>query len=445
MGMIITTRHWKSVEPGKTRMTALLEIVNDSAGGTTAPVAARKAFTIGDVSGSMENANLITPLKRAMRAWVDALTDGTEFAVLTFSSGVQRVFPGRGTVVASDVTKAQAKLAIDAMSTGGGTAMSGAIAAINDLTRPGDGAHLLFLTDGENDENNDYLAKEVNKAKGRYTCDVLVLGTGASVPYMRQRVSDPLLGEILVVNDQNKLQETFAVALRKAQSKGIGNVELRLRSPKTAKIVSVVETAPKKLELTGRVDPNDERVLVYATAPWAAGESRDYLVTLEVVPLGTRTLAEITVPGRELQLGVPTISWTENSVNGSADGQPIFIEWTDDAEKSSRFDMRVASATGEVEKVEARQKAYEALRNGGTEEATRHFNRLMEIVQQEGDAEEIEETTKAIKRAGGDVLEEKDGTRTVAVKRKVSKADLDELDAASTVTKTKQVKARTAN
>ncbi len=443
MAFVITTHQQSYVEEGRTRMTAVLELTNTSehATGTTAP---RVSLIMGDTSGSMAGPKIIA-LRHAMQAAVDVLPEDTEFALCTFSSGARRLFPRSSqrephapdVVRATPENKQRAHAAIQDLQEGGGTVMAAAVALAQQiaLSRPQSLIHCLFLTDGKNESSTEDLVREVTRATGTFQCEVRIVGDGAHVDYMRTHVATPLLGQVKVIRNAADLAEEFRVTIRIAQEKTLGHVHLALRTPRTAKIVTLTETVPQKLDLAGEL-ATDGRTWLFRTAPWAPGESRDYLLTLEVIPLPGReeALASMTAVGREMQLAVPSLRWHAGGVEQVVEGTPVVMAWTDDALRSARFDVRVAHATGQVEVVQARQHAIEALRQGDYEGATRHFQRVMDAALQHGNSAEVEETTRALKRIGVEVHEE-GGTRTIRVQRQVTKIDLDDFDARSTVTK----------
>lgn len=444
MAFVITTHQQPYVEEGRTRMTAVLELTNtahQATGGDTVP---RLSVIMGDTSGSM-GGEKIRALRHAMQAAVEALPEDTEFALCTFASGAQRLFPRRSrreptlpeAVRATRENKRLAREAVETVREGGGTVMSTAIALASQVVqaRPGAIAHCLFLTDGKNESSTEELVQEVERAKGAFQCDVRIVGDGAHVDDMRTHIATPLLGQVKVIRDASDMAEEFRATITAAQAKAIGHVYLALRCPRTAQIVAVTETVPQKLDLAGELAA-DGRTSLFRTAPWAPGESRDYLLTLEVVPLPGREadFPRMTAVGREIQLAVPSIRWPEAGAEQTLESAPVRIAWTDDAQQSSRFDMRVAHATGQVEVVQARQAAVEALRQGDYEAATRHFQRVIDYAQRQGNAAEVEDTTRALRRIGVEVLEQ-GGTRTIRVQRQVAKMDLDDFDARSTVTK----------
>jgi hypothetical protein len=443
MAFVITTHQQSYVEVGRTRMTAVLELTNtsDQATGTTAQ---RVSLIMGDTSGSMAGAKIIA-LRQAMRAAVDVLPEHTEFALCTFSSGARRLFPRRSrrapdvpdVLPATLENKRRAQAAVEEIQEGGGTVMSAAIALVQQVaqSRPGSITHCLFLTDGKNESNTEELVQEVERAQGAFQCDVRIVGDGAHVDYMRTYVATPLLGQVKVIRDAADMAEEFRATITTVQDKAIGNVYLALRCPRTAKIIAVTETVPQKLDLAGTLAA-DGRTWLFRTAPWAPGESRDYLLTLEVVPLPGRedAFASMTAAGREMQLAIPSIRWSEAGGEHVVESAPVVMAWTDDVQRSARFDLRVAHATGQVEVVQDRQKAVEALRQGDYEAATRHFQRVMDYAIQQGNAAEIEDTTRALRRIGVEV-QEQGGTHTIRVQRQVAKVDLDDFDARSTVTK----------
>lgn len=444
MAFVITTHQQSYVEAGRTRMTAVLELTNTATRAPGDDTVPRLTVIMGDTSGSMGGAK-IHALRQAMQAAVDVLPEETDFALCTFGSESRRLFPPRSrqepglpvVVRATPENKRRARQAVEGVREGGGTVMSTAIALVHQVVqaRPGAMAHCLFLTDGKNESSTEDLVREVERAKGAFQCDVRIVGDGAHVDEMRTHIATPLLGQVKVIRDATDMAEEFRATITAAQAKAIGQVYLALRCPRTAQIVAVTETVPQKLALAGELAA-DGRTWLFRTAAWAPGESRDYLLTLEVVPLPGREadFPSMTAVGREIQLAVPSIRWPEAGAEQTVESAPVIIAWTDDLQRSSRFDMRVAHATGQVEVVQARQEAVEALRQGDYEAATRHFQRVMDYALQQGDAAEVEDTTRALQRLGVEVRDQ-GGTRTIRVQRQAVKMDLDDFDARSTVTR----------
>jgi hypothetical protein len=460
----LRTNQISILEPGKTRMTAVVEIANTSnvaaGGGTTK----KRALLIGDNSGSMERR--IQALRDAMCAWVNGLDDGTEFAVLTGSAGVRQVYPAYGAgrprvAVATEQTRREAILAIARIEKDGDTIMSAWVNELAAIAGTGSGyiCHALFLTDGENNKD-DYanLQTSVRKARGSFVCDARIIGDGASVNFMRNEVATPLLGQCEVIVAPKDMAANFRELVRQVMGKASNDVELVIQCPfPTTRVALVTETQPAKLDLTGTLDPSDpnKRTWVFRTAPWTPGESRRYRVVVEAAPLpnmdaqkGAEFLKKLTEEGRELpQAAIPTVRWNENGTTQSAAGETIKMIFTGNAEKTSLWMaqnrdgvMTVAAETGQVELVEARQELAEARRNGNEDDVTRAAKKVMAVAEDTarttGDSELVKDEVTRIARAGVTIKDDRDadGTRRVVVHR-VEKQDLDVFDAGTTQTR----------
>ena len=111
-----------------------------------------------DCSGSMGKPwGKLRAARRATAAALDALAEGTWFAVVKGSHRAEAVYPtGGGLARASVETRREAKLALRLVWPEGGTAMGSWLMLARELlaSRPGALAHSILLTDGRNESES---------------------------------------------------------------------------------------------------------------------------------------------------------------------------------------------------------------------------------------------------------------------------------------------------
>jgi von Willebrand factor type A domain/von Willebrand factor type A C-terminal domain len=400
--------------------------------GPAGPAAQAAEVVIIDISGSMCGEKLVAA-KKAARAALDALRDGTHFALVAGDDRAELVYPrGNGTrmVQVTDKTRAAAKEALRAVNCRGGTDFDPWLLLADRLlaTRPDAIRHAVLLTDG-----HGLLRTALDTCKGHFTCDARGIGGDWSY-HQLAKIADALLGTWGIIREPKDMEADFRQMIERAMSKSMAEVFLRVRPSRGARIRRVQQVAPAIVELTDKAIPApDGRSFDYPLGPWGT-EARDYQIGIEVDQTTMAMETNNPTPARAALVSVVT-----HGSAGTADGEAntlaqasVKVGWTDDLGLSTRIDPVLARYTGQLElsqHVEAGLSAlaardYAAAENhlGAARRQARQFDR--------------EETLILLNRIV-EVVDEREGT--VRIRRNVNNKDV--IEAAWSATQTVQVKA----
>ncbi|MEU4268422.1 VWA domain-containing protein [Streptomyces sp. NPDC026092] len=391
-------------------------------GGNSASSGAAVVIMI-DCSGSMHYPpTKMRGARDATAAAIDALRDGTLFAVVAGTHVANEVYPGNGGLaVASPATRGQAKDALRRLSAGGGTAIGTWLSLADRLLGSADVSirHGILLTDGRNEhEAPEDLRAALEACAGRFTCDARGVGTDWEVKEVTG-IASALLGTADIVADPQGLATDFTVMVENAMGKEVAEVALRLWTPVGVEIVFVKQVAPTVAELTARRTEAGPRAGDYPTGSWG-DESRDYHVCVRVpqAGIGQEMLAarvSLIVPDR--LGGTPTTL-----------GQGLVrAVWTDDMAMSTSINPQVAHYTGQAELAQVIQQGLDARKSGDHDGATAKLGRAVQLAAASGN----EDTAKLLSKVV-DVVDA--ATGTVRLKAKVAEADEMTLETRSTKT-----------
>jgi hypothetical protein len=384
----------------------------DTAGGNSAEI------IIVDCSGSMDVPQVkIASARAAVQAAVDALHDGTAFAIVAGTNTAWPVFPTDGTMaIASASSKEAAKRAAAGLRASGGTAIGQwlRLAARIFETHRADLRHAILLTDGKNQhETPDQLSAAIARCEGLFSCDCRGVGTDWEVAELR-RISTALLGTVDIIADPAGLAADFAAMMENAMGKAVADIGLRIWTPQSATVKFVKQVAPQVDDLTARATQTGPQARDFPTGAWAPGESRDYHVCVDVNPAGV---------GQEmLAARISLVSGAEVLGQGL-----VRAIWTDDEALSTKISPAVAHYTGQAELAAVIQDGLEARKQGDEETATAKLGRAVKLAQESGN----EDTAKLLAKVV-DVVDA--ATGTVRLKRAVDDADEMALDTRSTKT-----------
>jgi len=400
---------------GATEVNAIVTVTALGGDGAAPGVAAE--IIIIDTSGSMSfPSTKLQAARQATGAALDALRDGTLFAVIAGSELAREVYPRRGILVpASAQTRKAAKIAVSRLSSTGGTAIGSWLHLAGELfaTTPATLRHAILLTDGENrHESEDELSRTLSACEGLFQCDCRGVGTDWQVAELR-RIASALLGSVDIIAEPAEMSADFRAIMQRAMSRGAADVALRLWTPQRSEVAFVKQVAPAIEDLTARAVRVDALTADYPTGAWG-GEARDYHVCIRV---RAREAGDEVLAGR-LSLVV--------------DGDPVSqalirAVWTDDEQLSTRINPEVAHFTGQAELAEAIQEGLEARQAGDAATATFKLGRAVQLA----DAGGNDATMKLLKT----VVEVDDAAAgTVRLKRHVAAVDEMSLDTRSTKT-----------
>lgn len=379
------------------------------------PPPQRLEILIIDCSGSMGNAGKFEGARHATLAAIDALPDGTRFAIVAGTSMARLVFPTDvPSVVADASSRAAARKQLAKLKPDGGTAMGTWLGLARQLAAKHEDTmvHAILLTDGKNEhESPQQLAEEIAKSEGAFTCDCRGVGTDWRVDELRT-IAAALHGTADIVADPAHLAADFAAMTHDSLAKAIPELTLRVWTPAGAAVRFVKQVAPAIEDLTGRRTETGPQVGEYPLGAWGA-EDRDYHLQVRLEPAA---------PGREkLAARISVIA------DGEVVGQGLVrAVWTTETELSARISARVAHYTGQAELAEAVQSGLAARKRGDVETATAKLRRAVQLAAESGN----ESTAKLLR--GVVEVDERDGT--VRLRSAVAAADEMALDVRSTKT-----------
>ena len=399
---------------GATEVNAIVTVEKSGTEGAPRTSGATEIIIV-DCSGSMQAEGRMVAARQAAKAAVDCIDDGVRFAIIAGVSTAQQLFPAPGQLaVATGETRAQAISAIDRLQANGGTAMGAWLKLAGQLfaQRPGDIAHAILLTDGENGEYKGYLENVLQEIGGTFTCDCRGVGTNWTVSELR-KIATAMLGTVDIVARPQDLAAAFEQMMTAAMGKTSADVQLKLWTPVNSTVRFVKQVEPQVVDLTGKRTEDGPRAGRYPLGAWGT-ESRDYHVCVDVTP-GTA--------GDEMLAARVSVVEGADVLAQSL----IRAVWTDDSALSTRINRQVAHYTGQAELADAIQAGIEARKAGDDRTATLKFGRAAQLAHESGNTatEELLATVVDIEDAA---------TGTVRLRRKVEAADEMALDTRSTKT-----------
>lgn len=387
-------------------------------GGTTAITSGLVEVIVIDTSGSMaeDGGAKIRAARAATVAAIEIIPDGVEFAVVSGTEVARSLYPRLGLVASSPHTRAEAKYIVERVRPDGGTAIGSWLNAAASLfaMRPQAIRHCLLLTDGKNQhETPEVLDAAIRRSLGKFQCDARGLGTDWNVNELR-KISTALLGTVDIIPRPEDMEAEFRNIMGTAMTKQVGNVALRLWSPKGAHIEFVKQVAPTLEDLSGKSEAVNALTNDYPLGAWSDQESRDYHLRVQLPPgnVGDERLAArvmLSVDGEE---------------------QPVALVravWTDDSALSTRINRAVAHYTGQAELAGAIHDGLAARQSGDEANATMKLGRAVQLAHEAGNDDTVRLLQKVV-----DV--EDPATGTVRLKREVEAADEMALDVRSTRT-----------
>ena len=399
---------------GATEVNAIVTVTSSGSVGGQRTSGATEIIIV-DASGSMQAEGRIQAARQAAKAAVECIDDGVHFAIIAGVSTAQQLYPAPGQLaVSSPESRADAIRNIDRLQASGGTAMGAwlLLAAQLFAQRPGDIAHAILLTDGDNGERAGYLETVLDQIAGKFACDCRGVGVNWKVSELR-KISEAMLGTVDIVAQPSGLTAAFEQMMTKAMGKTSADVQLKVWTPVNATVRFVKQVEPEVLDLTGKRVEDGPRAARYPLGAWGA-EARDYHVCIDV-PAGAA--------GDEMLAGRVSI------VEGDTVHAQSLVRavWTEDTALSTRINRQVAHYTGQAELADVIQEGIEARKAGDDRTATIKFGRAAQLAHASGNkaTEELLATVVDIEDAA---------TGTVRLRRKVEAADEMALDTRSTKT-----------
>jgi hypothetical protein len=389
--------------------------VTSSGSGTGRRTAGATEIIIVDASGSMQAEGRMAAARQAAKAAVNCIDDGVRFAIIAGVSTAQQLFPAPGQLaVATPESRAAALHDIDRLQASGGTAMGAwlRLAAQLFAQRPGDIAHAILLTDGDNGERPGYLESVLQAVAGKFQCDCRGVGVHWKVEELR-KIATALLGTVDIVARPEGLTAAFEQMMTAAMGKTSADVQLKLWTPVNSTVRFVKQVEPEVLDLSGRRTADGLRAGRYPLGSWGT-ESRDYHICVDVTPGAA---------------GDEMLAARVSVVQGDDVLAQCLVRaiWTEDTALSTRINRQVAHYTGQAELAEAIQAGIEARKAGDDRTATLKFGRAAQLAHQGGNTATSELLATVV-----DI--EDPATGTVRLKRTIDAADEMALDTRSTKT-----------
>lgn len=375
---------------------------------------------IVDCSGSMASRGKITAARQATAAAVDAIGDGTAFAVIAGTHRARVVFPADGGLAVADAhSRDLAKQAVAGLRASGGTKIGEWLRLARQLftSHPAVLRHAILLTDGQNGESSRRLDETLSLCAEVFSCDCRGVGTKWKVTELR-KIATALLGTVDIVADPAGLAADFTAMMRSSMSKQVAGVALRVWTPGHADIRFVKQVAPIIDDLTDRRAPAGRQTGDYPTGAWGPAESRDYHLRVQVSP-GT--------------VGQEMLAARISIVSGSPSGPLVHGQglvralWTADEALSTTISQHVAHYTGQAELAAAIQEGLQARKQGDELTATARLGRAVALAAQSGNEDTARLLAKVV-----DVVDV--ATGTVRLRKKIADADEMTLDTRSVKT-----------
>lgn len=373
---------------------------------------------IVDTSGSMkeDGGAKIRAARYATQVAVDSLRDGVLFAVVSGTDRASSLYPRNGLAVSSPATRAEANRTIERVPADGGTAIGTWLRYAANLfsLAPGGIHHAILLTDGKNQHESDWeLDAAIQSCIGLFQCDCRGLGTSWNIEELR-KVANALLGTVDIIPRPEDMAAEFLALTTTSMSRQVGQVALRLWTPKGSQVQYLRQVAPSIEELTDKGQPVNNLTNDYPLGAWSGEEERDYHLRVQV-PAGQ--------VGEE-RLGARVMLAVDGVEQPAALVRAI---WTDDERLSTRINREVAHYTGQAELAEAIHDGLAARDAGDADGATVKLGRAVQLAHEAGNADTVKLLEKVV-----DVDNPAEGT--VRLRRNVEQADAMALDVRSTRT-----------
>jgi len=244
-----------------------------------------------DCSGSMgDPSTKLAAAKRAVRAALKVLPDGTRFAIVRGFMVAEMVYPTERKLATLDAsTRAAASEAVNRVYTSGGTRMSEWLTLGRQLLEPHTTSvrHALLLTDGQNvHDTADALASVLAECSGRFVCDPRGVGDDWE-PAELKRIATELRGTAQAVARPNDLADDFRRAIQAVTGKVVPDLRLRISTSNVDRLAFCRQTYPTIMEIAGAQRPHDDGPVEISLGAWG-GETREYHVCFAVRPDAAR-------------------------------------------------------------------------------------------------------------------------------------------------------------
>lgn len=286
---------------GKTDLYALLSVTHaepDGAGAPGGPAAGQQMAEVIliDCSSSMDwPPTKIHAARQATRAAIDALRDGTRFAVVAGAEDAHMVYPTKPELaVAGTATRAAAHAAVSGLIACGGTAIGRWLSMAHQLlaAHPTAIRHVTLLTDGQNSTSDEQELRQVLEGcRDVLQCDARGIGEDWSARQLIG-IAEALRGTADAVPRESELAEEFRRIIDDTMRRTVPELRVRIDLSRFAEFRFLRQQYPAKMDLGDHVTRVDDRTIEISTGAWG-DESREYLLCLGVGAAGP--------PGEEIR------------------------------------------------------------------------------------------------------------------------------------------------
>lgn len=329
---------------GNQQLHAVVRIEASGAFGTVShgePLTRAEVIII-DTSASMAEDKKLDKALEAAAVAVDTLVEGTEFAVIAGHSDATQVYPERGLARASERTRRDARTVLKTVRASGSTSMSTWLLLADGLLDRSTARkkHAVLLTDGENTEGKQPLARALEDCRGHFDCDCRGVGSDWS-PRQIETITHTLNGRWEPVASPQRLVEDFRSLIADSMAKHIAGVELHITPGLTTRITSFGQVKPVVEDLTDRGSAAGAGVTAFPLGAWG-DESREYVLKLDVDQASFKV-------ENESKVGAALLKVVAADPGGPALAAPrrVFAIWTTNFRKSGPIDPTVAEALGQ--------------------------------------------------------------------------------------------------
>jgi hypothetical protein len=194
--------------------------------GTVASSGDAAEVLIIDTSGSMMTPHSkIASARTAAAVAIDAIADGTYFAVVSGTSRADVIYPTKNDMVRADSsTRRAAKGKVARLGADGGTAIGAWLQLADWLFKSVSAAkrHAILLTDGKNGEDHPDFLRVLADLEGRFQCDCRGVGADWEVNELRL-VASALLGSVGLIANPNDMADDIASMMHASMARGVAS------------------------------------------------------------------------------------------------------------------------------------------------------------------------------------------------------------------------------
>ena len=368
----------KYLRPGKTEVHGVLTV---TASGGQPPPAAGTGFAeviLIDCSSSMHwPPTKIAAARTATAAAIDALPDGTAFAVVRGTELAQLVYPRHAELaVAGPVQRAEARAAVERLVAGGGTSIGRWLSLAGDLLRPHPAAvrHVTLLTDGQNNDDPAMFAQVLAECREVFQCDARGIGDDWNSQEVL-RIARVLRGRGDAVREEHDLAGDFRAILADALGRRVPDLRIRLSLSEFAEFRYLKQVFPTESDLAEHVRRLDRHTVEIDTGAWGA-ESRDYQLCIGVGDAGE--LNDNVRAGRiDLLAGDRTV----------ASPALVLVHRISDPFRSEQLSSRFAHYSEQIELSQAVGDGCDAYQIGNRADALASWERAVALARATGNTE----------------------------------------------------------